>query len=312
MKSSTAVIATLAAGMVLLTATGHANAKGGNGNNGRQGQGTAANSAAADSAAKTTPVYTCLACRFVKRDGTDKLERKVSPGRDMPARDMVKRDGGGKLADKQDKARDGKQLDDGKRKVPQPVADKPGASGSGGPTGGTPPVTSARPIPNTNPAAGGTVTISNGATNSKLLERPGGLLVTSPARGKITVSNGASSVTLPGESVTLSGAVSVGAGSGLQMIRQPNGDIAVRAGAPPSGTITFQAPAPARPVAPPATTAGKKGPPLITGTVTGSSDGVLSDIGGAIKDVGKAIGRAAEGATTPATAGPDTSTITQQ
>src|SRR4051794_40823320 len=69
LKISTAVIAALVAGMVLLA--GAANAK--------------TNGTPAGSALKTAPVQTCWACRFVKRDSADKLDRK--PVRDMRSHD---------------------------------------------------------------------------------------------------------------------------------------------------------------------------------------------------------------------------------
>jgi hypothetical protein len=123
LKSSTAVIATLAAGMVLLAASGHANAKSGNGSNGRQNQGGAANSAAANSAPKTAPNsgHDMPRRDMIVRDLSD---RGMS-GRDMSAQD--KSDHG----DKHDKERDRERLGDGKHKMPQPGG-KPVETTNGG------------------------------------------------------------------------------------------------------------------------------------------------------------------------------------
>lgn len=71
-----------------------------------------------------------------------------------------------------------------------------------------------------------TVTVSNGVSNSAIFNGKG-LTVTSSSPGTITVSNGNSSVTLPGGSLTLHGAISVSANSGLQLVHQTNGDVTV-------------------------------------------------------------------------------------
>ncbi len=71
-----------------------------------------------------------------------------------------------------------------------------------------------------------TVTLSNGVSNSAIFNGKG-LTVTSSSPGTITVSNGNSSVTLPGGSLTLHGAISVSASSGLQLVHQTNGDVTV-------------------------------------------------------------------------------------
>lgn len=71
-----------------------------------------------------------------------------------------------------------------------------------------------------------TVTLSNGVSNSAIFNGKG-LTVTSNSPGTITVSNGNSSVTLPGGSLTLHGAISVSASSGLQLVHQTNGDVTV-------------------------------------------------------------------------------------
>ena len=56
-----------------------------------------------------------------------------------------------------------------------------------------------------------------------------GLTVTSTSPGTIAVSNGTNSVTMPGVSINLSGAVSVQGGAGVQLVRHPNGDVTVAA-----------------------------------------------------------------------------------
>jgi hypothetical protein len=43
------------------------------------------------------------------------------------------------------------------------------------------------------------------------------------------VSNGTNTVTMPGGSMNLSGAASVQAGAGVQLMRHPNGDVTVAA-----------------------------------------------------------------------------------
>jgi hypothetical protein len=276
LKGSTAIIATFAAGLVLLAVSGHANAKSGNGS---QGQGSAANNAGAGSAAKTTPVYTCMACRFVKRDGDDKLNSKLKlkPGRDMAARDMAKQ-----AKPRRDKQAASKPVETTAAKPSQPAATKP-----------VPPATP--------PLA--TVKISNGVTTSLIKDAPGGLLVTSTSPGTITISNGKNSVTFPNEAVSLSGAVSVGAGAGVQAFREKTGDIVVRLPQPP-----------APPTPPPAA---KLPHP---GTVTGGPEGgFLSALGHGIENGGKSIvdGFFSIGSPTPGTPGagvqaPKTSITTQQ
>ena len=72
------------------------------------------------------------------------------------------------------------------------------------------------------------VTLSNGVTTSAIFNGKG-LTVTSTSPGTITVSNGTNSVTMPGGSMNLSGAVSVQAGAGVQLVRHPNGDVTVAA-----------------------------------------------------------------------------------
>jgi len=70
------------------------------------------------------------------------------------------------------------------------------------------------------------VALSNGVTKS-VIENGKGLTVTSNAPGTITVSNGNSSVTMAGGSLTLHGAQSVSASSGLQVVHLTNGDVSI-------------------------------------------------------------------------------------
>jgi hypothetical protein len=92
-----------------------------------------------------------------------------------------------------------------------------------------------------------------------------GLTVTSTSPGTITVSNGTNSVTMPGGSLNLSGATSVHAGAGVQLLRHPNGDVTVAA----SPSV---ASAPTKP-----TSVTNNGPPGVTATDT-------------LKDLGKTAG----------------------
>jgi hypothetical protein len=102
----------------------------------------------------------------------------------------------------------------------------------------------------------GTATVSNGRIKLYIPNSSSGLTVTKNASGTITVSNGdpTHSVTLPGGSVTVSGGgvTSVGGASGVQVIRQPNGDFAAAASAP-------AAPPKAAPATPGKVTGGPKG-----------------------------------------------------
>ena len=74
--------------------------------------------------------------------------------------------------------------------------------------------------------------------------------------GTITVSNGTNSVTMPGVTMNLSGAISVQGGAGIQLVRHPNGDVTVAA----NPTV---ASGPAKP-----TTGTNNGPPGVTATDT--------------------------------------------
>jgi len=79
------------------------------------------------------------------------------------------------------------------------------------------------------PASG--VAVSNGVTHTTL--DPGkGLTASSTGNGSISVSNGTSTVTLAGGSVTLHGAPTVTAGSGVRVVRLSNGDYSVAAAKP--------------------------------------------------------------------------------
>lgn len=96
---------------------------------------------------------------------------------------------------------------------------------------------------------------SNGVTTSAIFNGKG-LTVTSTSPGTITVSNGTNSVTMPGVTMNLSGAISVQAGAGIQLVRHPNGDVTVAA----NPTV---ASGPAKP-----TTGTNNGPPGVTATDT--------------------------------------------
>jgi hypothetical protein len=109
-----------------------------------------------------------------------------------------------------------------------------------------------------------TVTLSNGVTTSAIFNGKG-LTVTSTAPGTITVSNGTNSVTMPGGSMNLSGAISVQAGAGVQLVRHPNGDVTVAA----NPTVTS---APTKP-----TSGANNGPPGVSATDN-------------LKDLGKTAG----------------------
>ena len=114
-------------------------------------------------------------------------------------------------------------------------------------SGGTTRLLKALPEPIT------TVTLSNGVTTSAIFNGKG-LTVTSNSPGTITVSNGRNSVTLAGGSLNLSGATSVQAGAGVQLVRHPNGDVTVAAN-------PTTASAPAKPTA-----GANSGPPGVTPT----------------------------------------------
>jgi hypothetical protein len=75
-------------------------------------------------------------------------------------------------------------------------------------------------------SAATSVALSNGVSKS-VIENGKGLTVTSNSPGTITVSNGTNSVTMAGGSLTLHGAQSVLAGSGLQLVHLANGDVSV-------------------------------------------------------------------------------------
>ena len=154
------------------------------------------------------------------------------------------------------------------------IAKKPPTTADGNPPfvvthGGNPP---RGPVATTNaPPKGlppGTATVSNGRVKLYIPNSTYGLTVTKNPSGTITVSNGdpTRSVTLPGGSVTVSGAsiTNLGGGPGVQIVRQPNGDFAAAASLPPS--------------APP------KAAPLPAGTVRGGPGGLIHDIGSTVKD----------------------------
>src|SRR5215475_10068506 len=108
------------------------------------------------------------------------------------------------------------------------------------------------------------VALSNGVTTSAIFNGKG-LTVTSTTPGTITVSNGTNSVTMPGGTMNLSGAISVQAGAGIQLLRHPNGDVTVAA----NPTVTS---APTKP-----TSGANNGPPGVSATDN-------------LKDLGKTAG----------------------
>jgi hypothetical protein len=89
-----------------------------------------------------------------------------------------------------------------------------------------------------------TVTLSNGVNKSAIFNGKG-LTVTSNSPGTLTVSNGTSSVTMPGGSLTLHGALSVSVPAGYQLVRLTNGDFSVAV-----SPVLASGPAQSRPVPP--------------------------------------------------------------
>jgi hypothetical protein len=156
--------------------------------------------------------------------------------------------------------------------------------GSTGPT--LPPQASGgKPVPKGPSPEFTTVKLSNGVTTSAIFNGKG-LTVTSNSPGTITVFNGRSSVTLAGGSLNLSGATSVQAGAGMQLVRHPNGDVTVAAN--PTAT------APVNPTA-----GANNGPPGVTptdnlkelGKVAGNGAAtVRATIVGTVAGVGLTIG----------------------
>src|SRR6266700_7737036 len=102
----------------------------------------------------------------------------------------------------------------------------------------TQPTTDGNTVATANPkSTNGTATISNGVTTSAIFNG-NGLTVSSTSPGRITVTNGSnSSVTLAGGSLTLSGATSVKAGPGVDVVRLPNGTVSI-AIKPASATLS--------------------------------------------------------------------------
>lgn len=108
----------------------------------------------------------------------------------------------------------------------------------------------------------GIATISNGVTTSAIANGKT-LTVTSNSPGMITVTDGKNSVTMPGGSLTLSGAPSVVAGSNLEVHRNPN-----------TGDVTFA-------INPRVASEPSKGTPSISGMLVDD-----------LKNAGKAAGNA--------------------
>lgn len=134
---------------------------------------------------------------------------------------------------------DKKKKDCEKSTVPTPgcainAKDPVGSVRTGGITGNsktaaTPSQTAGAPAAPKGPSPAATpVALSNGVTKSAI-ENGKGLTVTSNSPGTITVSNGTTSVTMAGGSLTLHGALSVSAASGLQVVHLANGDVSVAA-----------------------------------------------------------------------------------
>jgi hypothetical protein len=90
------------------------------------------------------------------------------------------------------------------------------------------PTTAGTASPTVSPnGTNGTATISNGVTTSAIFNG-NGLTVSSTSPGRITVINSSnSSVSLAGGSLTLSGATSVKAGPGVDVVRLPNGTVGI-------------------------------------------------------------------------------------
>ena len=73
-----------------------------------------------------------------------------------------------------------------------------------------------------------TATLSNGVNTSAIFNGKDGLTVTAASPTSITVTNSShSSVTMGGQSITLSGATSVKAGPGMEVRRLANGDVTI-------------------------------------------------------------------------------------
>jgi hypothetical protein len=112
----------------------------------------------------------------------------------------------------------------------------------------------------------GIATISNGVTTSAIGNGKT-LTVTSNSPGMITVTDGKNSVTMPGGSLTLSGAPSVVAGSNLEVHRNPN-----------TGDVTFA-------INPKVASEPSKGTPNAPPSISGK-------LGDDLKSAGKAAGNA--------------------
>jgi hypothetical protein len=128
------------------------------------------------------------------------------------------------------------------------------------------------------------VTLSNGVTDSAIFNGKG-LTISSNSPGTITVSNGNSSVTLPGGSMTLHGATSVSASSDFQVVHRANGDVVVAVN-----------PKPVKPSG--------NGEDVSLG---GQLKGAAKDIGNGLENLG--LGIISVGGPTPQ---PNTGTITQE
>jgi len=156
--------------------------------------------------------------------------------------------------------------------------------------------------------AKGDVVVLNGVTATILHGAGAGVVVQTLEPGKILVrADNGQSVTLPGGSVSVSGAKIVSPGAFIERADHPNGEVTVAIG------LGASYPKPAAPTAP----SSAAPPSHVTG---GPEGGFLGAIGGSIVDAGKAVGRGAEDAIsigspkpgTPGAGEPKTSTTTQQ
>ena len=110
-------------------------------------------------------------------------------------------------------------------KIIVPTADCPVSPKD--PTNSVPAPTFLKSAPSKGPSPGFTsATITNGVLTSAIFNGKG-LTVSSNSPGTLTVSNGTSSVTLPGGSLTLHGAPTVSVPAGYQLVRHANGDVTV-------------------------------------------------------------------------------------
>jgi hypothetical protein len=222
---STASIATLAAGILLLAvAPGNAGHRGDN--NSSQSRGDDAK------LARTTanPDRHDVRPAFDERRGGDKssfdhakFDRSNTHGNEQDHKRGNPGGGGERIGDGRHKlpSPGGKPVESAAGKPSQTVAGNPVASSSGSSVGATPAANSIHPI--ASPPAGN-VTVSNGVTKYEIPNGAGGVSAYSSGPGKITVTNGKDSVTLNGSSVTVSNALGVGAAQNNVQVGARNGE----------------------------------------------------------------------------------------